>query len=120
MFVGNGTPAMAADFARRHAAGCAVLTDPSLASYEALGLRRSVAATFGPGSVIQGVKAAFGGHVQTGLAGDAWQQGGVFVLGRGGEVLYEQRNEHAGTRPDVAAILQALARAAEPTTKRTA
>lgn len=85
-----------------------MLTDPSLESFQAMGLRRGVASTLGPGSVIQGFRAVFSGHRQTGLAGDAWQQGGLFVLDRGGEVLYEQRNEDAGSRPDPAAILSAL------------
>ena len=108
VFIGNGTPAMAADFAQSHAAGCSVLTDPSLESYKVMRLQRGVGRTLGPRSAIRGLRAIFNGHHQTRLAGDPWQQGGVFVIDRTGTIVYEQRNEDAGARPDRNAILAAL------------
>lgn len=108
MFIGNGTTAMAADFAERHAGGSTVLTDPTLASYDVMRLKRGVGATLGPRSAIRGLSATLNGHRQTRLAGDPWQQGGVFVIDRTGRIVYEQRNEDAGARPDRNAILAAL------------
>lgn len=101
---------MAADFARREAGGCPVLTDPSLDSYRVLGLKRGLLATLGPTSALKGLRAFVNGHRQTRLAGDAWQQGGVIVLDRTGSVVYLQRNADAGDRPDPAAIIVALRR----------
>lgn len=105
---------MAKDFAERHAPGCAVLTDPSLASYAEMGLKRGVRATLGPASALQALHAVLKGHRQTRGAGDPWQQGGVFVIDRAGAILYTQRNGDAGERPDRQAILAALRGSRQP------
>lgn len=107
VLVGNGSPEQAAGFAKRFA-GVTVLTDPSLDSYRALGMRRGVAATLNPTSVLSGLGAALRGNRQTTVEGDPWQQGGMLLLGPGGQVLHLQRNRSAGDRPDLDRALRAL------------
>lgn len=116
-FVGNGSVGLAARFQARDAPGIPVLTDPSLASYRALGMKRSVAATLGPQTWLAAARATVTGHAQTGVEGDPWQQGGLFALARGGEVVYARPNRDAGDRPDIAAALTAL-REVEGTARR--
>lgn len=107
-FVGSGSPRLAARFQTTHAPGCTVLTDPSLESYAALGLKRGVAETLGPRTWGSALRSLASGHVQTGMEGDPWQQGGTFALARGGEVVYAHANAHAGERPDLDAALAAV------------
>ena len=118
-FVGSGSPRLAARFQRTHTPGCTVLTDPSLKTYAALGLKRGVTETLGPSTWGAAIRALAGGHLQTAVQGDPWQQGGTFALARGGEVVYAHRNRHAGDRPDVDAALAALGMPArDPAGKR--
>lgn len=109
VFLGSGSPAMAADFRERDVPGILVLTDPGLETYRRLGMRRGVAETLGPRTWGAAARAVATGHLQKPPAGDAWQQGGVVVLARGGEVVYRQANRHAGDRPDIDAALRAIA-----------
>lgn len=108
VFVGNGRPDQARAFAERETPGATVLTDPSLLSYRALGLRRGVAETLGPVSALASVGAVLRGHRQTRLEGDAWQQGGLLALAPGGRIVFLQRNRDAGERPDLEGALDAL------------
>lgn len=117
VFIGSGTPAMAADFAEHHAAGCTVLTDPTLAAQRRMGLKRGVASTLGLRSAVSAIFATLNGHFQSRTAGDPWQQGGVFVVDRAGTIVYEQRNEDAGERPDRQALLDALREAVRTSNK---
>ena len=109
IFVGNGKPDEAAVFQREDAGGRPVYTDPSRATYNALGMRRSVTATLGAKSSLVAVGATLRGMRQTKVAGDPWQQGGLLVLAPGDRVLHLQQNSSAGDRPDVEAALAALA-----------
>lgn len=113
VLVGSGTPAHARHFGEREAAGLEVLADPSLETYEALGLKRGVGATLGPRSVVAGARSMLRGHVQGKLRGDPWQQGGLFVVAPGGEILFAQRNADAAERPRLDAALKALRRWSE-------
>ena len=88
--------------------GCAVLTDSSLNAYRGLGMRRSIAATLGPKSLIAGLRSTTHGHRQTSMAGDPWQQGGLFVAVPGAELIWEQQNQDAGDRPQLDEALAAL------------
>lgn len=108
IFIGNGSPAFAGRFAERQVPGARVLTDPSLAIHRALGLKRGVMATLGPASLVAGVKSTLKGHRQTAIEGDPWQQGGLLVAVPGGELIFEQRNQDAGDRPDLDGALGAL------------
>ena len=108
VFVGNGSTTLARRFRERHVPGCTVLTDSSLNSYRQLGLRRGVMATLGPKSLLAGLRSSAQGHRQTALEGDPWQQGGLFVIVPGGELIFEQQNQDAGDRPQLDAALAAL------------
>jgi alkyl-hydroperoxide reductase/thiol specific antioxidant family protein len=108
VFVGNGSVAHARRFQERFVPGIPVYTDPGLQAYAGLGFKRSVGATLGPSSALAFARATFKGHRQTSVEGDAWQQGGLVVMARGGELLYVQRNRDAGARPDIDAALRAL------------
>jgi hypothetical protein len=111
--VGNGTVEQAKRFHLDQAPDCDVLTDPSLTSYRALGLRRSVAGTLGPRSVAAGIRSTMKGHIQKSVQGDPWQLGGIYVLARGGTTIYSKKFRNAGERPDLTAILKALSEAAQ-------
>ena len=108
VFVGSGSPAMAARFQEREAPDVRVLTDPSRESFRDLGMKRGVARTLGPRTWIAAARALATGHRQTALQGDAWQQGGLYAMARGGEIVFAAPNEHAGVRPDLDAALAAL------------
>ncbi len=108
VFIGNGTPAQAGNFQSHYAPGIAVYTDPGRKTYEALGMRRSVAGTLGPSSLAAGLRAWRQGFRQTGTEGDPFQLGGLIAVARGGEVRYVQLFQGAGDRPDLDAALAAL------------
>lgn len=108
VFMGNGRPDQARAFAQNETPGATVLTDPSLDTYRALGMRRGVGATLSPRSGLAAVGALLRGNMQTKTQGDPWQQGGLMVLDRGGRILLLQRNRDAGDRPDIDGALRAL------------
>ena len=110
VFVGSGSPAHARQFQERQAPGIAVFADPSLRTYQSLGLKRGVAATLGPRSVLAGARSTLRGHVQTRVQGDPWQQGGLFAVAPGGEILFAQRNADAADRPRLDEALRAASR----------
>jgi hypothetical protein len=108
VFVGNGAVPFARNFQEHEAGGAEVYTDPSRESYLALGLRRSVAGTLGPRSLLAGLRATLAGHVQRSVEGDPYQLGGFFAVAPGGRILYTHVHRSAGDRPDVDAALAAL------------
>jgi peroxiredoxin len=110
--VGNGNAAQAAAFRDEHGLDFPLLTDPSRRTYRTAGLRRSIGATLNPVLLKNAGRAFKKGFRQTGVKGDAWQQGGVFVIDAGGEVVFEQRSKAAGDHADPDAILAALAKIA--------
>ena len=114
--IGNGTVEQAKRFQRDQAPDCDVLTDPSLTTYRALGLRRSVAGTLGPKSLAAGLRSTMKGNIQKSVQGDPWQLGGLYVLAAGGRTIYSKKFRHAGERPDLTTILKALSEAAAPKT----
>ena len=108
VLVGNGSVRAAARFQREQAPECAVFTDPSLETYRTLGMRRGVWATLAPTTLAAVARALLRGRRQTSVQGDPWQQGGAYVVGRGGTILYAHANRNAADRPDVDAALAAL------------
>ncbi len=72
--------------------------------------RASVTQLLGPKSVLSGVKhGARSGVMQGRIVGDAAQLGGAMVIGPGGEVLLEQRSQHAGDTISADDLLAAAA-----------
>jgi hypothetical protein len=108
LFVGSGTPAMAAAFQAERCPGADVGVDPSLAAYRAFSLRRGLGATFSLRSVGSALGAFSKGHRQGAVEGDALQQGGAFVIGPEGEVLFAHVNQRAGDQVRPEALLAAL------------
>ncbi len=84
-------------------------TDPKRATYDAAGLVRGRLATLGPAAVAQGARALAGGHIQKGIKGDAWQQGGVWIVNPDGSVPWTYTNKNAGDHAAPDAIVAALA-----------
>ena len=79
------------------------LLDPKKEAYAALGLRRSIVATFIwrrwrnlVGFLSFGGQACCRRRIPFVNAGDAFQQGGVFVVGSGGTLLFEHRDTTPG------------------------
>jgi len=106
--VGNGSVQAAASFQRDRVPEFSVFTDPSLKTYQELGMRRGVRATLGLSSMIAAGRALLRGRRQTSVQGDPWQQGGTYVVARGGLIVYAKPNRDAGHRPDLEAALAAL------------
>lgn len=104
--IGNGWPAMAKDFAEksRLPASMMLLTDPSLQSYAAAGLKRGALLTLGPRGWIPYLMTMKRGFHQGRVKGDPWQQGGALVLASGGKVLFR----HVSTRPSDQVAVQTL------------
>lgn len=108
--IGNGTPLMAQDFAERFHVQVPLFTDPSRRSYEAAGWRRPMgSALLGLGTTLKAsVRAMKGGFRQGKTQGDAFQLGGVLVVGTDGEVHFEHSDKAAGDHADIDAVLAAL------------
>lgn len=100
--IGNGTAAMARDFAQRFAVPFPLYTDPTRRSYQLAGLKRK----FGIGLRTLGrtVTALAGGHRQGLPGGDNWQQGGALIVRPPGEVVWV----HVDEGPDDAATPEQL------------
>lgn len=107
-FVGSGTPAMAIDFARAHAGPHPVLADPERRAFAAAGMRRGWWSTVRPSLVVHLVRALLRGHRQSKVQGDAWQQGGVLVIGADRTLRHRQCDVVAGEELDFAAVIAAL------------
>lgn len=108
VLVGNGSVEQARAFRDQQGLTVPLFTDPSLQAYSRAGLRRDLAATIDPRIALRGIRALTQGFRQSSVLGDAFQQGGVFVIGTGGRVLYQHVSRYAGDNPDPADILQAL------------
>ncbi len=108
LFVGNGSPAQAADFARQYAGPHAVLSDRARATYQAAGLRRSLFATLHWRLLRNAWRALRGGFRQSSVQGDALQQGGVLVVGADDRVLHEAADRAGGDELDLSAVVAAV------------
>jgi len=107
LFVGNGSPAQAADFASQHAGPHPVFSDRARATYQAAGLRRSWFATLHWRLLRNAWRAFRNGFRQSSVQGDALQQGGVLVFGGGGQLRYQQVDRAGGDELDLAALMAA-------------
>ncbi len=108
--IGQASPRQAAAFRRKTRIDLPVLADEERRTYKLMELpRASVGQLLGPKSVLSGLKhSARSGQVQGRIIGDAAQLGGAFVVGPGGEVLFEHRSEHAGDTSEPSELLDAL------------
>ena len=108
LFIGSGSPRQAADFASERCPGVPIYSDPSTATYRALGATRGIASTLGPTAVRAGLRAARQGFRQGATRGNPWVQGAVLVVGPGDRVGYRFLSRHSGDHPPTAQVLAAL------------
>jgi len=104
VFIGNGQPSFIQhfkeDLGMDHAM---ILTDPTLESFRASGLKRGILALAQPSSVVNAVNLHLQGHRQTKYTSDAGQHlqlGGVVAISSRSKVLYHFRSESLGHLPD--------------------
>lgn len=112
--VGSGNAGQARDFLAERRLDLPLYVDPGLQAFRALGLRRGVGATFNLSAIKHGARAMAGGFTQGAVAGDPWQQGGVFLVRPDGTMPYSYRSEAAGDHPDTRDILAAARAAVAP------
>lgn len=103
---------MAQDFREGQRVGATIWVDPKRSTYRHLGFKR------GPGSTLfslatsrHALRALSKGFFQGKTQGDPWQQGGVLVVGKGGQAVYCYASEEAGDMAPMKDVL-AAARAA--------
>jgi hypothetical protein len=106
--VGNGSVRSLGTIAEGRELDVQFLTDRDKAAYSALGLVHGMGGFKGLSMVSSGVRAWRRGHRQTRVQGDPLQQGGVFVIPRGGQAIFEHRSVTAGDHADIAAVLTAV------------
>ncbi len=108
--IGQATPRQATAFRRKTKIDLPVLADEERRTYKLMGLRKAnLTQLVGPRSALSALKnTARSGQVQGRIIGDAAQLGGALVVGPGGDVLFEQRPEHAGDNVEVDDLLQAV------------
>lgn len=105
--VGSGSHVGARRFVEKLPFTGEMYVNRNLSAYRAFGLERGLWKTLGPASIIRGIRAMMDGFRQGRTDGDLWQQGGVFVLGPGSQILFEHRNVFAGDHADLDAVLRA-------------
>lgn len=94
---------------RDRAEGVTLVTDPSRATYAALGARRDLRGVLDPRMLGAGWRSVRAGHNQGALAGDPMQLGGVVVVRPDGGTPFVHLERFAGDSPDVEAALASLA-----------
>jgi len=114
VIVGNGAANFAAAFREDFDLDCPILLDPELRAYRASGLRRGRVELLSPRVPLNALRALRAGSRQTGIEGDPWQLGGVFVIRSDGELMYRYVSSEAGDHPPTNEILEALEPEAEP------
>jgi hypothetical protein len=105
--VGSGSTSQAKEFVKSFKFKGEMFVDPSLKTYKAFKLKRGLLQTVGPASIKSGISAMSKGFRQGRSAGDLWQQGGIFVIGPGEQLLFAHRNQFAGDHADLEAVLEA-------------
>ena len=106
--IGNGTPSFIAGFREQTRYQGPIYTDPSLATFRAAELKRSVTSTLDPRSLGKALGAFARGQRQGLTQGDAWQQGGVLVVAPSGDIRWNHASERPGDNATGAQILAAL------------
>ncbi len=114
VIVGNGSAHFASAFREEFELDGPILLDTELTAYRAAGLRRGRVEFFSPRLPLNAFRALLKGSRQTGIQGDPWQLGGVFVIRPGGELTYRYVSREAGDHPPIDEVLGALNEDAEP------
>ena len=106
--IGSGSPEQAKEFVASFSFEGEMYVDPGLKTYKAFKLVRGFLRTLGPSSIVRGMTAMKNGFRQGKNAGDLWQQGGMFVIGPGNQMLFAHRNQAAGDHADLNAVIKVL------------
>lgn len=108
--IGSGSPEQAGWFAEEQPVPLRVLADPELVTFRAIGARRGLKSSLHLGTLWSAWRALRSGFRQTGTQGDALQQGAVWIVAPGNDVIYRYTSAWAGDHPDPAALLETLRR----------
>jgi hypothetical protein len=111
--IGNGLASFIDGFRDKTAFDGELYTDPKRQAFRALALVRGVRSTFSLRGAGKAARAWREGFRQTATRGDPWQQGGLFVIARGGEPVYAYRSQFAGDHPPIEDVLDAARVAAD-------
>lgn len=106
--IGSGSVEQARAFHAEQKLTFPLYTDPSAESYRRAGLRRGVASTLGPRAAWHALGALRQGFRQRRTQGHPTQQGGAFVIERGGRLSYQYVSREAGDHPPIDDLLRAL------------
>jgi peroxiredoxin len=106
--IGNGLPEQARAFREEEGIPFELWVDPEMKAYRAAGLRRGAANVFSLRSFGHILRAMRGGFKQSGVQGDPWQLGAVFLIDRDGRTLFEHFSREAGDHPPIQKIKQAV------------
>lgn len=109
--IGNGAPMFMAGFRETTGYDGPLYTDPSLAVYRALDLRRGAGTIVSARAAMNAVRALRGGFRQGRTQGDATQQGGLLIVAPDGTIRYRHADRVAGDHAPLAEVLAALGRA---------
>ena len=107
--IGNGSPSFIEGFREQTGWQGAIYTDPSLAVYQAAGLKRGVLKTFNASAAWRSIGTLRRGIKQGRTQGDAWQQGGVLVIAPSGDVLGAHASDGPGDNATADQILHFVA-----------
>lgn len=103
--VGSGSPRSARKFVDDFQFTGDMYLNRNLKVYKAFDLERGIIKTLGLSSLVQGIRTMKKGFRQGRSAGDLWQQGGLFVLGPGDQLLFAHRDKFAGDHADFQQML---------------
>jgi len=106
--IGNGSINALGEFAHLNAQFVDLYTDPSLKTYQTLGLRHGLGGLSGWAMIPNAVRAMKKGHRQGKTKGDPLQQGGICVVDTSGTVLFSHRDKTGGDHLSVDGLLQQL------------
>jgi len=119
VIIGNGSRYFASAFRDEFSLDGPLLVDPELHAYRAAGLRRGRVEMLSPRLPRNALRALLRGARQSGVHGDPWQLGGVFVIRPPGELVYRYVSREAGDHPALDDILAALGADAQVITEDT-
>jgi len=97
--IGNGSADQARAFAQEFAGDIEIYTDEERTSYQAAGWTASLASALSPKLLTRGLRASRAGHKQDGVQGNAWQQGGMLIVGPGDVLHASYRSKGPGDHP---------------------
>jgi peroxiredoxin len=106
--IGSGTPNFIKGFRENTKFDGRILSDPSLKSYDAAKLHRSMWRVFHPLVAVYGARALARGHMQGATQGDAAQQGGVYVIVPPERIAYVHISQRAGDNAPADEVVTAL------------